>query len=241
MIGKFIKSIYIVALSGILMFTVSCADINGAQINEPDVTSTIDKDTTLLENEIRVLNQRVSRLESIFIGAVNDNDRYDASEFIAIQIGVIEMLADSETGTLLQTGIEVSDLDDVRTTDTKQLILSDYIKDLNFDGTVKSGCTYIFNTDGTVVQIRPLGFTDKDYEKELHNIQTAVMAMLADSTTGALCPVTIATADMDIVQTTDTTPLFLSNYLTGLNADGTVISGCTYRFTATGSVTQTKP
>lgn len=81
----------------------------------------------------------------------------------------------------------------------------------------------------------------ESYEVELHNIQTAVMAMLADSTTGALTPVGTATADMDTVATTDTTPLLLSAYMTGLNADGTVKSGCTYTFTASGTVAQTQP
>jgi type IV pilus assembly protein PilA len=79
------------------------------------------------------------------------------------------------------------------------------------------------------------------YETELHNIQTAVMAMLADSSTGALTPVTTPTADMDTVQTTDTTPLVLSDYMAGLNADGTVKTGATYTFTADGTVTQTTP
>ena len=76
---------------------------------------------------------------------------------------------------------------------------------------------------------------------EWHNIETAVLAMLHDSTTDLLTPVTTATGDMDAVQTTDTTPLLLSAYLTGLNADGTVRSGCTYTFTAYGAVTQTTP
>ena len=81
----------------------------------------------------------------------------------------------------------------------------------------------------------------ESYETELHNIQTAVLAMLVDSTTSALNPVTVATGDMDTVTTTDTTPLLLSAYMTGLNADGTVKSGCTYTFTAEGTVTQTTP
>ena len=81
----------------------------------------------------------------------------------------------------------------------------------------------------------------ESYETELHNIQTAVMAMLAESTTGLLTPVTTATDDMDTVQTTDTTPLVLSDYVTGLNADGTVKSGCTYTFAADGTIVQTTP
>ena len=81
----------------------------------------------------------------------------------------------------------------------------------------------------------------ESYITEWHNIETAVLAMLHDSTTDLLTPVTTATGDMDAVQTTDTTPLLLSAYLTGLNADGTVRSGCTYTFTAYGAVTQTTP
>ncbi len=66
------------------------------------------------------------------------------------------------------------------------------------------------------------------------------MAMLADSTTGQLTPVTTPTADMSTVQTTDTTPLVLSDYMTGLNGTS-VRSGCTYTFAADGTVTQTTP
>ena len=81
----------------------------------------------------------------------------------------------------------------------------------------------------------------ESYQTELHNIQTSTMAMLADSATAALTPVTTATADMDTVQTTDTTPLVLSDYITGLDADGNVTSGCTYTFDADGTVGQTTP
>ena len=81
----------------------------------------------------------------------------------------------------------------------------------------------------------------ESYEAELHNVQTAVMAMLADSSTAQLTPVTVATDDMDTVQTTDTTPLALSSYMAGLDADGKVKSGCTYTFTADGTVTQSTP
>jgi len=81
----------------------------------------------------------------------------------------------------------------------------------------------------------------ESYEVELHNIQTATMAMLADSTTGNMTPVGTPTADMGTVQTTDTTPLVLSDYLTGLNSDGTVKSPCTYAFAEDGTVTQNIP
>ncbi|UCB44180.1 MAG: type II secretion system protein [Dehalococcoidales bacterium] len=51
----------------------------------------------------------------------------------------------------------------------------------------------------------------ESYETELYNVQTAVMAMPADSTTGVISPSAVQpTADMDLVVTTDTTPLLLS-------------------------------
>jgi len=80
----------------------------------------------------------------------------------------------------------------------------------------------------------------ESWATELHNIQTSAMAMLVDSTTGNLTPIS-GVSDMDTVVTTDTTPLLLSDYLTGLNADGTVKPGCTYTFTADGTITQTTP
>ena len=59
------------------------------------------------------------------------------------------MLADSTTGNLTATSGE-DDMDLVLSTDG--LILSDYLTGLDADGLVKTGCTYDFETDGTVVQ-----------------------------------------------------------------------------------------
>ncbi len=74
-------------------------------------------------------------------------------------------------------------------------------------------------------------------EAELHNIQTATMAMLVDSDSDLL--VGIADEDdMDLVLSADTPALKLSDYMAGLNADGTVKSGVGYTFTTTGGVTQ---
>ena len=82
------------------------------------------------------------------------------------------------------------------------------------------------------------------YETELHNIQTAVMAMLADSSTGNLTPIS-GVSVMSTVQTTDTTPLVLSAYMTGLNSDNETkffdTVGITYDFGADGTVSQTIP
>jgi prepilin-type N-terminal cleavage/methylation domain-containing protein len=89
---------------------------------------------------------------------------------------------------------------------------------------------------------------DEARETELHNIQTAVMAMLADSTTGNLT--TLGTpagnvTDMSTVQTPgpNSTTLELSDYLTGLN--GTVVQSAdqdvSYSFANDGTVTQNLP
>ncbi len=82
----------------------------------------------------------------------------------------------------------------------------------------------------------------ESYETELHNVQTAVMAMLADSTSGNITNAPVATTgNMHAVEAMNsTTTLYLSDYMTGLNGTN-VKSGCTYAFTATGTVTQTTP
>jgi prepilin-type N-terminal cleavage/methylation domain-containing protein len=88
---------------------------------------------------------------------------------------------------------------------------------------------------------------------ELHNIQTSVMAMLVDSDNGELdaaIPIDTPTNDMSTVTAsktdTSTTPptdvtLILSDYLTGLDPDNTVKTGCTYAFELDGTVTQILP
>jgi prepilin-type N-terminal cleavage/methylation domain-containing protein len=79
---------------------------------------------------------------------------------------------------------------------------------------------------------------------ELHNITTAVAGMLADSVTGQLINtyITTPTYNMSQVQTTDNPAKVLSNYLTGLNADGTLKTytknKCAYTFQVDGTVAQ---
>lgn len=74
---------------------------------------------------------------------------------------------------------------------------------------------------------------------ELHNVQTGVMALLAESTAGVLDAgsVGVATSDMDAIMA-DAGAKALSTYMTGLNADGTVKTGKTYTFTEDGKATQ---
>ena len=78
---------------------------------------------------------------------------------------------------------------------------------------------------------------------ELHNVQTSVMAMMVDSASGELDAAVATTNDMSTVLATETVAgdLKLSTYLTGLNADFTVKTGCTYEFLKDGTVIQTTP
>ena len=78
------------------------------------------------------------------------------------------------------------------------------------------------------------------YAAELHNVQTSVLAMMVDSTAGVLDDDYAATDDMTTI-TVDSGAKELSDYLTGLDADGKIKSGCTYAFTTDGTVTQTTP
>lgn len=85
---------------------------------------------------------------------------------------------------------------------------------------------------------------------ELNNIQTATIAMMADSTAGVLdADYTTAVTDMSTIKADDGDKV-LSDYLTGLGDDpatsGTtettaVKLGATYAFSADGTVTQTIP
>ena len=75
----------------------------------------------------------------------------------------------------------------------------------------------------------------ESYATELHNIQTATLAMIADSVAGELDQAyDEATGDMGSIQA-DSGALKLASYLTGL--DGTTVrSGCTYTFSQDGKV-----
>ena len=73
---------------------------------------------------------------------------------------------------------------------------------------------------------------------ELHNVQTGVMALLADSDAGVLDEAVTDTTDMTSVKV-DSDAHSLDEYLSGLSANGTTqTKGCTYSFTTDGQVTQ---
>ncbi len=87
------------------------------------------------------------------------------------------------------------------------------------------------------------------YETELHNIQTATMAMLADSVAGQLDTTYSTVYELNTVATDNGTVL-LSSYMTGLGDSPTTTgitettapkSGANYDFTQDGTVTQNTP
>jgi type IV pilus assembly protein PilA len=75
----------------------------------------------------------------------------------------------------------------------------------------------------------------ESYDTELHNLQTGILAMMADSNNGTLDGTYTDIDDMDTV-TVDGSATRLSNYMTGLNDDGTVKSGCTYTISQDGGI-----
>jgi len=86
----------------------------------------------------------------------------------------------------------------------------------------------------------------ESYQTELHNVQTATMAMLADSDAGVLDAVQTGIKDMSLV-TADTGAKTLDTYMTGLGDDPDtplvteatcVMTGCTYTFAVDGAVIQ---
>ena len=82
--------------------------------------------------------------------------------------------------------------------------------------------------------------TEEAWQTELDDIQVGVTALLKDSASGYLDAAQNGIDDMDLV-TANSGASLLSDYLTGLDADGKVKSGCTYDFTIDGTVTQSTP
>ena len=82
---------------------------------------------------------------------------------------------------------------------------------------------------------------DQSQETELHNVQTAVMAVMVKADSGQIDDTNggVATGDMDEFSSTGNgTTWRVSNFMTGLDDDGLCKTGCTYRVTANGTVTQ---
>ena len=75
----------------------------------------------------------------------------------------------------------------------------------------------------------------ESYDAELHNIQTGIITMLADSSAGILDSAYSDITNMGLVQA-DSGNLTLSAYIIGLNADNTVKTECTYTISQDGGV-----
>ena len=85
-----------------------------------------------------------------------DRGRPEAAhtELRSIELAVGAMLLQSDNGTLNAVS-DVTDMDDVTTTDTPALVLSDYLTHLDPDNKVLTEYTYDFAADGTVTQNTP--------------------------------------------------------------------------------------
>jgi type IV pilus assembly protein PilA len=77
-------------------------------------------------------------------------------------------------------------------------------------------------------------------ETELHDVQTGLTAMMADADASQLDASYSNISDLALV-TADNGTLNLAEYLTGLSANGSVKTGCTYTISQNGSITQTAP
>ena len=75
----------------------------------------------------------------------------------------------------------------------------------------------------------------ESYDTELHNVQTAVMTMMADYEINSLDAAYADINDMDLV-TANGGAILLSTYMIGINEDGTVKTGCTYSISQDGGV-----
>jgi len=84
------------------------------------------------------------------------------------------------------------------------------------------------------------------YETELHNVQTSVMAMMADAASGTLTllgtPAGNVTDMATVTATTaNGTTLLLSSFMTGLQNTSVKQAGVSYGFASDGTVTQNHP
>lgn len=74
------------------------------------------------------------------------------AEYHNIQVAVIAMLCESDTGTLVPIG-PTTDMGNVCTSDMPPLVLTDYLS--SRQKALKPGYTYIFNADGEVIPKMP--------------------------------------------------------------------------------------
>jgi len=86
----------------------------------------------------------------------------------------------------------------------------------------------------------------ESYETELHNVQTGVMAMMADAASGSLLALGVPAGNVTDMATVTAlsangTTLLLSAYMTGLNGTSVKQPGVSYSFASDGTVSQITP
>jgi prepilin-type N-terminal cleavage/methylation domain-containing protein len=86
----------------------------------------------------------------------------------------------------------------------------------------------------------------ESYGTELHNVQTSVMAMMADAAINTLTSVGTPAGNVTDMRTVTATSangtvLLLSNYMTGLNSGLVKQPEVSYSFATDGTVTQNHP
>ena len=74
-----------------------------------------------------------------------------ATELQNMRTAVSAMIHESSTGQLDSAQTDITDMDLV-TADSGALVLSNYLKILDSNGNILTGCTYSFTVDGTVTQ-----------------------------------------------------------------------------------------
>ncbi|MFC1941616.1 Tfp pilus assembly protein FimT/FimU [Chloroflexota bacterium] len=108
--------------------------------------------------EIVVVVALLGALSAIAIPHINHlfgkgkTESYD-SELHNIQTAVTAMQVESAAGILITVG-PTADMSQVQTIDAPPLKLTDFLYSLD-DTLIRSGCTYTFNADGTVIQTPP--------------------------------------------------------------------------------------
>jgi hypothetical protein len=241
---KITVSAVLLALISLLTLLAACSQ-NGAMAGSEtqDNTQALDD----ISDKLTDLENRLSRLEQGFDERV--------VEYNIVQSAFWEMIVDNKLDNI--PGNNFPYTNDMREFPSIEAPLYGY--DKNGDGIPDTNyvpfekTVWFYQADDYIPDLLiqgpdpslfykpiPTPRQEEVFETELHNIQTAVMAMLADSYSGLLDDSWAGISDMDFV-TTDSGQLILSNYLTGLNADGTVKSGCTYNFAKDGTVTQNRP
>jgi prepilin-type N-terminal cleavage/methylation domain-containing protein len=86
----------------------------------------------------------------------------------------------------------------------------------------------------------------ESYQSELHNVQTGIIAMMADAASNTLATTGTPAGNVTDLHTvtivsSNGTTLFLNSYMTGLNSTSVKQPGVSYSFISDGTVVQNHP